>query len=221
MGQRPAKTVRDDKGQPWARTSRATPRKSFVKGAPQPKIRQYIMGADKFYEMQLDLVAQEEIRLRDNSLEAARQIANKFMEKNVPLNYYLQILKYPHYVIREHAALGVAGSDRISKGMKLAFGRPKGRVARVKKGEPIFRVRFMAKDLAFIKAGLKRARLKLSGFFKFEYKDISKEEWNIAKGMIAKVFKTKEVEVPKAEAAAAAAAPTAAEAAAAPAAAGG
>ena len=221
MGLRPARTVRDDKAQPWARMSRATPRKSFVKGAPNPKVRQYIMGAEKFYEMQADLVAVEEIRMRDNALEAARQISNKYMEKHLPLNYYLQLLKYPHYVIREHAALGVAGSDRISKGMKLAFGRPKGRTAKVKKGEAIFRARFMNKDLQVIKAGLKRARLKLSGFFKLVYTDISKEEWNIAKGTVAKVFKVKEVEAPKPEAAAAAAAPTAAEAAAAPAAAGG
>ncbi len=201
MGLRPARTCRTPLGQPWARVSQATPRKSFVKGAPRPRVRQYVMGADKAYELEMDLVADVDVRLRDNALEAARQIANKFLEKNLPLNYYFQLLKYPHYVIREHAALGVAGSDRISKGMKLAFGRPKGRGAGVKKGEPVFRARFMKEDLPIIREALKRAQTKLSGSFKMVSRDISKEEWNIAKGTVAKAFKVKEEEVPKPEAA--------------------
>ena len=211
MGLRPARTCRDDHGQPWARMSRATPRKCFVKGAPRPKVRQYIMGADKFYELQMDLVAQDEVRLRDNALEAARQISNKYLGKNLPLNYYFQILKYPHYVIREHSALGVAGSDRISKGMKLAFGKPKGRTAAVWKGESVFRARFMNEDLPVVKEAIRRGRAKLSGFFKMVTTDISKEEWNIAKGTVAKVFKVKEEAKPEAAAAAPGApAPTAA-----------
>ncbi len=204
MGLRPAKTVRIAQGQVWTRISQKTPRKSFVKGAPRPKVRQYHMGADKYYEVQADLVAASAIQLRDNSLESGRQAANRFLEKKLIANYYLTLLKYPHLVIREKGAMGVAGADRISKGMKLAFGKPKGRMIRVLAGESIFRGRVMAKDLSVLKDALTRARLKMSGNYTFKITDITSNPLNLAKkGREAKVFKKVEIEKPKEEAAAA------------------
>ncbi len=205
MGLRPAKTVRIAQGQVWARISQKTPRKSFVKGAPRPKVRQYHMGSDKYYEAQVDLVANGDIHLRDNSLESARQSANKHLERTLVANYYLTVLKYPHLVIREKGAMGVAGADRISKGMKLAFGKPKGRMMRVLKGESVFRGKVMDKDVSVLKKALTRAKLKLSGNFSFKVTDIKNNALNLAKkGKEAKVFKKVEVEKPKEEAAAAA-----------------
>ncbi len=216
MGIRPAKTCRSPWGQPWARTSRRRPRKSFVKGAPNSKVRQYHMGVDKKYEIEARLVALESIQLRDVSMESARQAANKHLEKNLENNYYLQIVPFAHLVLREHSALGVAGADRISKGMKLAFGRPKGRMARVWRGDTFFIARIMAKDLPVLRAAFTRSQIKLSGSWKLVLRDITKDADNIARK--EHTFKKKDIEKPKEEVPGAAA--TAAGAEGAPAAAG-
>lgn len=198
MGLRPARTVRYAMGQVWARISQKKPRKSYVKGAPRPKVRQYHMGSDKYYELEMHLVPATDVQIRDNSLESARQAANKYLEKKLISNYYFHLAKYPHLVLREHSALGVAGADRISKGMKRAFGRPKGRLARILAGELIFLVRCMRKDSQVVKKALKRAELKMSGKLKVTVKDITQEPWNLAKqGREAKVYASKEVKEEK------------------------
>lgn len=200
MALRPAKTVREYQGQVWTRTSQKTPRKSFIKGAPRPKVRQYNMGVDRFYERQVSLVAEEAVQLRDNAMEAARQIAVKYLEKHLPNKYFMSITKYPHAVVREHSALGVAGADRISKGMKRAFGRPKGRLARIKEGEAIFNVRVNAEDVPEVKEALRRAKIKMSGRYSERVADITKENWNLAKIGKEIVIKAKVTEEKKAEA---------------------
>ncbi|VVB66924.1 50S ribosomal protein L10e [Candidatus Norongarragalina meridionalis] len=208
MGIRPAKTCRVLRAQPWTRVSKRKPRKSFVKGVPNSKVRQFNMGTDKRYELEVDLVAQTPIQVRDNSIEAARQAANKYLEKKLFANFYLQVVAYPHLVLREHSALGVAGADRISKGMKRAFGRPKGRMARIHAGEVLFRARIMAKDLTVLKKALDRAMRKISGKWKWRVRDITSDSLNMTRK--EHVFKKKEIEKPKEEtpaAAAAAAAP--------------
>ncbi|MEM4254859.1 MAG: 50S ribosomal protein L16 [Candidatus Norongarragalinales archaeon] len=210
MGIRPAKTSRDIRGQPWARTSRKKPRKSFVKGAPQPKVRQYLMGVDKPYELEVEIVEEHGVRIRDNALEAARQSANKYLEKIIPGNYFMQVVPYPHLILREHSALGVAGADRISKGMKRAFGRPKGRLAQVEGGKPVMRMRIYAKDLPTLKEALRRAAIKMPGKTLLKIKDISHDAANLAKREV--VFAKKEIEEEKPASEAAASEATAAPA---------
>jgi len=154
------------------------------------------MGVDKRYDLEVTLVAEKPMQLRDNALEAARQAANKFLEKHVFQNYFLQVTKYPHLVLREHSALGVAGADRISKGMKRAFGRPKGRLARLQPGDVVFTARIYAKDLSLLKESLKRAARKLGAGFKIVSRDISNDPINLAR--TEHVFKTKEEPKPTA-----------------------
>jgi large subunit ribosomal protein L10e len=195
MGLRPARTIREYQGQPWARMSNKMPRKSYVKGAPRPKVRQYNMGVDRFYESEVDLISSEDFQIRDNSLEAARQVAVKYLEKHLPGQYYFGIVKYPHLVIREHSALGVAGADRISKGMKRAFGRPKGRMARIKRNENVFVIRVSTKDLGVVGEALRRAKLKMSGRYTEKTIDIRNDPKNrakIGKEIIMKVKITEE-----------------------------
>ncbi len=217
MGLRPARTIREAQGQQWARISISKPRKSFVKGAPRPKVRQYEMGTDKYYERRVDLVCEAPIHVRDNAIEAARQAANKYLEKTLLIdNYYFRVDKYPHLVIREHSALGVAGADRISKGMKRAFGKPKGRMCRVNKGDSLFTVYCNADVVPEVKIGLTRAKLKLSGAYSIIVTDVTNDSINLAKkgkaGRLAKVkVEEKLVEEPAPGAApAAGAAPVAA-----------
>ncbi len=171
MGLRPARTIRILQGQPWTRVSNRKPRKSYVKGVPNTKIRQFNMGSKIKFETDTLMVANEDVQVRDNAIEAARQAANKVLEKALIANYSMKILKYPHFVIREHTNLGVAGADRISKGMKLAFGRPKGRMVRIRAGESLFKASTLSKDLPVVRKAFDRARLKLSGSYKYEYKN--------------------------------------------------
>jgi len=222
MGIRPSRTVRNLKSkQIWTRISQKKPRKSYIKGAPRPKVRQYHMGADKYYELEIDMICGRNLALRDNAIEAARQAANKRLEKELmSTNYYLTVLKYPHVVVREHTALGVAGADRISKGMKQAFGSPKGRLVHVHVGDRLFRARVAAKGLYAVKKAFDMAMRKLSGVFTLDIKDITKDPVNMMKSKTAAVvFKKKETaeEKKKAEEAAATATTAAAGAAATPA----
>jgi len=201
MGLRPAKTIREIRGQPWCRISKRKPRKSFVKGAPRPKVRQYNMGTDKRFELEVDVVPNMTLRIRDNAIEAARQATNKYLEKTLMDNYFLQVVSYPHLVVREHSALGVAGADRISKGMKRAFGKPKGRMAQVKHGDPVLRARIMKKDLPALKEGFKRGTAKLTGGYTLIIEDITNNSKNLARSIVGRKMKKKE-EAPKPEAAA-------------------
>ena len=191
MGIRPARASRDIRGQPWSRTSKRKPRKSFVKGAPHPKVRQYLMGVDKPYDLEVEMVEEYPVRIRDNALEAARQAANKYLEKTLPGNYLMQVVPYPHLVLREHSALGVAGADRISKGMKRAFGKPKGRLAQVEGGKPVVRMRIYAKDLNTLKEAMRRAAIKMPGKTSLKIRDISKDTVNLARREV--VFAKREI----------------------------
>lgn len=195
MGIRPAKTIREWKGQAWARISKRKPRKSFVKGAPHVKVRQYNMGTDKRFELEIDLVPTQRLQLRDNAIEAARQAANKYLEKNLTDDFFMQVMAFPHLVIREHAALGVAGSDRISKGMKRAFGKPKGRMARVKAGQPVFRARIRKVQLKILKDAFSRAQAKLSGSYQLVIRDITADSKNLLRSVLGRKMKKKAEEV--------------------------
>jgi large subunit ribosomal protein L10e len=137
------------------------------------------MGKNKRFEVELELVADYDVQVRDNAIEAARMAANKHLEKALEHNYFLRVAKYPHHILREHAALGVAGSDRISKGMKGAFGKPKGRMALVNKGTALFRVRCEETAIKTAKEALKRANLKIPGKFEITVRDIRKDPLNL------------------------------------------
>ena len=100
------------------------------------------MGVNKdTYDLDVTLCPEQPIQLRSNALEAARQVANKYLESEIPADFSFKVLVYPHNVIREHKMATGAGADRISRGMSQAFGRPTSVAARIKKGQPIFRIR--------------------------------------------------------------------------------
>lgn len=184
-GLRPAKSCRAVKRQSWTRVSRHKPRKSFVKGVPNSRVRQWLMGSNKQFEIKAELTATKPIQARDNSIESARQAANKCLEKTLMHDYCLVIRKYPHEVRREHTALGVAGADRISSGMKGAFGRPKGRMARITTGSCLLEVRLKEANLRVAKDALKRAALKLPGAYEIIITDIRNDSENLKRPLEA------------------------------------
>jgi len=162
MGLRPGRCTRRIKT-PWTRVSKKKPKKSYVVGAPNTKLRVFEMGnKKKKFNTQIWLVSKRSLQIRDNALESARIVANKFLEKNIGTeNYFMKILVFPHQVLREHALATGAGADRFSMGMRKAFGRPKGRASVVRTNQRIVWVRTNKKNIEVVKIALHRADLKL------------------------------------------------------------
>lgn len=164
MGLRPARTMREPKSQPWARFSIKVAKKNYIRARPHTPIQIFDMGTNKKdYDLTLYLTSDQDILIRSNAMEASRQAANKYLEKEIPGNYFLKVLTYPHYVIREHKMLTMAGADRLSQGMTLAFGRPSYTSAILKEGQPLFVLKTYSKYKDIAKEALERAKKKLSG----------------------------------------------------------
>ncbi len=73
----------------------------------------------------------------------------------------MRVRPFPHHVIREHKMATGAGADRISSGISLAFGRPVGTAARVRRGLAILIVRIPKAGEDKAKEALRMASHKL------------------------------------------------------------
>jgi len=166
---RSAKTCRTANSQAWARYSRRKPKKNYIKALPHTSLLVFKMGKENpEYDTKLLLVPEHDVQLRSNALEAARQVANKYLEANILDNYFFRVLVFPHNVIREHKMASGAGADRISKGMSLAFGTPVSVAARLKKGQPIFMLEGKSSNKNHLLEAFRRASRKLSGVYKIK-----------------------------------------------------
>ncbi len=164
---RPARTMRYPNSQAWARYSLKKPRKNYIRALPHTSLLIFNMGVDNgTYDTTMTLNPQRDIQLRSNALEAARQVANKYLETTIPQGYFFKVLVYPHNVIREHKMATGAGADRISQGMSLAFGRPISIAARIREDQPIFMIKTSARNRQVVNEAFRRAASKLSGTYK-------------------------------------------------------
>jgi large subunit ribosomal protein L10e len=155
MARKPARMFR--------RLERPLTKKQFVDGVPGIRVRQFDMGnKNADFPVKLTLVAKEDVQIRDTALEAARIAANKFASRRLGgSNYYLKLRIYPHHILREHKMAVGAGADRISQGMRMAYGRPVGNAARVFKGTKIMSIWVKPEGFEVGKNALKRAGHKL------------------------------------------------------------
>lgn len=155
MPLRPGKTYRYFSGPAYTR-------REFVRGVPGLRITFFDMGNPQGdFPIQISLVAEEPGQIRHNALEAARVAANRVLEKRAGReNYHLKIRIYPHHILRENPMAVGAGADRVSDGMRLAFGRPIGTAARVGAGQPLMTIRTKEQFGALAKEALKRAMVK-------------------------------------------------------------
>jgi large subunit ribosomal protein L10e len=154
--------------QAWARYSVKKPRKNYIRALPHTALQAFNMGtiSDK-YDLTLSLTTEMPLQIRSNALEAARRVANQYLETSITVaNYSLKLLVFPHNVIREHKMAVGAGADRISRGMSLAFGRPVSVAARLKSGQPLFELKTMKENRNIAVHALKRAQGKLPGTYK-------------------------------------------------------
>ncbi|MBS3074284.1 50S ribosomal protein L16 [Candidatus Pacearchaeota archaeon] len=117
--------------------------KNYIKAVPASKVVKMDMGDIKGfnegkYSVIFRLVTTENVQIRDNALEAARQFIHKQLESNLVGQYCLMLKLHPHHVLRENKMLTGAGADRMSTGMSLSFGVTIGRAAMARAGQDIF-----------------------------------------------------------------------------------
>jgi large subunit ribosomal protein L10e len=138
-------------------------RKKYMGGVPGSKITIFDMGnLSAEFPVSLSLIAKESCQVRHNALEAARIFANRYLVKGVGRNnFHLKIRLYPHHVLRENKLATGAGADRVSSGMRHAFGRAIGTAARVKRGQKMLTVAVEEDNVDQAKEALKRASYKL------------------------------------------------------------
>ena len=123
-------------------------RKEYIGGTPQSKITIFKSGdPNQKYNYEVTLKSESKCEIKSGALESIRLHINRNLTwKLTKSKFYFKIPIYPHHIIRRNTQLGFAGADRISKGMSLSFGKPKYRVAMVKKGQTITFVRVMNKE---------------------------------------------------------------------------
>ncbi|MCX6695808.1 MAG: 50S ribosomal protein L16 [Candidatus Altiarchaeota archaeon] len=165
-GIRPAKCYRWDS--PAYTRVNNNPSDSYITGIPASKLNTFNMGNVKGeFDTEASIVYSVNIQVRHNALDAARVQAQKTLEKSVGLaNYFFKVRPYPHHVMRENVQASGAGADRVSDGMRHAFGKPIGRAARINRGQKLFSVYFNNNEqrLAIVKKALHQAEKKLPGY---------------------------------------------------------
>ncbi|NXG42340.1 RL10L protein, partial [Psilopogon haemacephalus] len=98
------------------------------------------------------------------ALEAARICANKYMVKSCGKDgFHIRVRLHPFHVIRINKMLSCAGADRLQTGMRGAFGKPQGTVARVHIGQVIMSIRTKAQNKEHVVEALRRAKFKFPG----------------------------------------------------------
>ena len=163
MGDRPARIYREKPNQPYTRQSQKGS-KSYISGAPAPRITQYDMGVKNGeFEQSVVMKVEEGCAIRSEALEAGRVAANSHLSKvmDPEEDYYMKILPYPHHVLRYHPLAGVAQADRYYEGMRKPFGRPIGRASLVDDDQVIYRIEVEEGDVKEAKKALERANHKM------------------------------------------------------------
>jgi large subunit ribosomal protein L10e len=161
MARRPARCYRYCKNKPY-------PKSRFNRGVPDPKIRIFDLGrkranADEF-PLCIHLVSNEYEQLSSEALEAARICANKYLVKVAGKEgFHLRVRAHPYHVVRINKMLSCAGADRLQTGMRGAFGKPNGTVARINIGQIILSVRTRDSNRATALEALRRSQYKFPG----------------------------------------------------------
>jgi len=175
MGRRPARCYRYCKNKPY-------PKSRHCRGVPDPKIRIFDLGRKKArvdeFPLCVHLVSDEYEQLSSEALEAARICANKYLVKHCGKDaFHIRMRVHPFHVLRINKMLSCAGADRLQTGMRGAFGKPLGTVARVNIGQPIMSVRAKDQHKAQVIESLRRAKFKYPGRQKIYVSD----KWGFTK----------------------------------------
>ncbi len=155
MASKPGRMYRRVIGQAYTR-------REYMGGVPHNRIVQYNMGdaAGKF-EIEMKLIGEEMCQIRHMALEACRVASGKVLLAGGEKSFHFKINIYPHHVLRENKVATGAGADRVSQGMRRAFGKPVGTAARVFPGYELITLRTSAANFDRAKRALHKAAYKL------------------------------------------------------------
>ncbi|KAL8575772.1 60S ribosomal protein L10 [Nucella lapillus] len=175
MGRRPARCYRYCKNKPY-------PKSRFCRGVPDSKIRIFDLGRKRArvdeFPLCIHLISDEYEQLSSEALEAGRICANKYLVKNCGKDsFHLRVRVHPFHIVRINKMLSCAGADRLQTGMRGAFGKPQGTVARVNIGQPIMSVRAREQHENSIIEALRRAKFKYPG----RQKIVASKKWGFTK----------------------------------------
>ena len=155
MSRKPGSMYREIKGQAYSR-------REYMGGVPSNRITQFEHGNKSDYPVRMTLHVTEQCQIRHIALEAARISANRYLAKKIgQTGYHLKIRVYPHNVLRENKIATGAGADRISDGMRHAFGKAVGTAARVTANQEIMSLETTQAHFVTAKLALRRAAVKL------------------------------------------------------------
>ena len=160
MARKPAKMYRRLKGQAYTR-------RKYTGGVPNNRIMRFHMGnrkaaaADEFAVV-INLTVDESCQVRHTALEAARVISNATIREAAGQEgYALRVHVYPHHILRENKQATGAGADRVSQGMRCAFGKNVGTAARCKRDTTVISISTDAKHFLTAKDALRKASMKI------------------------------------------------------------
>merc|ERR1711973_426155 len=175
MGRRPARCYRYCKNKPY-------PKSRFNRGVPDPKIRIFDLGRKKAsvedFPLCVHLVSDEYEQLSSEALEAGRICANKYLVKNCGKDaFHIRMRVHPFHVVRINKMLSCAGAERLQTGMRGAYGKPQGLVARVRIGQPLMSMRVKEQHAAHAFEALRRAKFKFPG----RQKIFTSKKWGLTK----------------------------------------
>merc|ERR1712036_74657 len=148
MGRRPSKCYRYQQGKPYIKSR-------YCRGVPDPKIRIFDIGKKnatvEHFPYVFHMVSDEKEQLSSEALEASRIVVNKYMSNAAGREgFHARIRVQPFHVLRINKMLSCAGADRLQTGMRGAYGKPQGTVARVRIGQPLMSVRTHDKHKAAV-----------------------------------------------------------------------
>eukprot|EP00691_Histiona_aroides_P001673 EC852084.1.p1 GENE.EC852084.1~~EC852084.1.p1 ORF type:complete len:224 (+),score=75.97 EC852084.1:44-673(+) len=181
MGRRPARCYRYCKNRPYIKSR-------YCRGVPDAKIRIFDLGRKRAgvedFPFCAHLISDEREQISSEALEAGRICCNKYMVKNCGKDaFHLRVRCHPFHVLRINKMLSCAGADRLQTGMRGAFGKPNGTVARVKIGQVIMSVRAKDASCDHVKEALRRTKYKVPGrqrivvARKWGFTDFTREEY--------------------------------------------
>jgi large subunit ribosomal protein L10e len=160
MGRRPARCYLYFNSRPY-------PKSWFCRGVPDSRIQRYETGTKSarahLFPYCTRLILFEKEHVSSEALEAARVSSNRYMQRRMGKAYHIRITLHPFHVLRINKMLSTAGADRLQTGMRHAFGKPYGTVARAKYGSMIMQCRTNKDGLKHAVEALRRASFKFPG----------------------------------------------------------
>jgi large subunit ribosomal protein L10e len=154
-------------------------RREYVRGGADPKITRFDVGNRKRIDwpITMGIMSETNVRISHHALEAIRVNINRRLVKKIGVqNFHLKIRQHPNAIYREHAMMSFAGADRLSSGMRNAFGSPIGRCTRTRAGRIIVQVGLEMKYVDEVKRSLTIASRKLCTTSKIVLLDAPEED---------------------------------------------